>query len=281
MPWLDRSGRFSPFKTAVFVALFAPAAWTLGELLSGALGTRPVMEVVRAMGLWTIRLLFVSLAITPLRRALDWPRLIQVRRMVGVAAFAYLVAHFLGYVVDQRLDLAKVASEIALRFYLTLGFGGLMILAALAATSTDAMLRRLGGRDWRRLHRWVYVAGTIASVHFFMQSKFDVGQPLWMAGLYVWMMAWRVAAPLAKGSWATLGILFGLALLAWAAAACGEAAYIWFKIGADPLRVLAANLWFDTGLRPSAISGGVALAVALAAALRRAFPLARRRLQSA
>ena len=268
MPWLDRSGRWSPLKTAVFVALFLPGAWTLAELLGGGFGTRPAMDVNHELGDWAIRLLFMSLAITPLRQALDWPRLIQVRRMIGVAAFAYAIAHVLAYVVDQKFVLLRVVGEIALRVYLTIGFAVLLILAALAATSTDAMLRRLGGKPWRRLHRWIYPAAILAAVHFFLQSKFNVIEPLWMAGLLAWMFGWRIAAWLDLTRRSSLATLLALALLAGAATAGGEAFYIWFKIGADPLRVLAANFSAETGLRPGWIPLGTGLAIALVAALR-------------
>jgi sulfoxide reductase heme-binding subunit YedZ len=282
MPWLDRSGRWSPLKTAVFVALFLPGAWTLAALLGGAFGTRPAMDVNHELGDWAIRLLFLSLAITPLRQALDWPRLVLVRRMVGVAAFAYLLVHLLAYVVDQRYDVLKVASEIALRIYLTIGFAALIILAALAATSTDAMLRRVGGRNWRRLHRYAYAAAILGSVHFFMQSKFTVTEPLWMSGLLAWMLGWRVAAAFPVTARAPVAVLFALALLAGAAAAGGEAVYVWFKIGADPVRVLATNFSLDAGLRPGCVAFAVALAIALAAMVRRRFTATPRpRLQAA
>jgi sulfoxide reductase heme-binding subunit YedZ len=268
MPWLDRSGRWSPLKTAVFVALFLPGAWTLATLLGGGFGTRPAMDVNHELGDWAIRLLFLALAITPLRQALDWPRLILVRRMIGVAAFAYAIAHVLAYVVDQKFALLRVAAEIALRVYLTIGFATLLILAALAATSTDAMLRRVGGKAWRRLHRWTYVAAILGAIHFFMQSKFNVIEPLWMAGLLAWSLGWRVAAAAGATARAPLVTLLALALLAGALTAAGEAGYIWFKIGADPLRVLAANFSTETGLRPGWVPLGVGLAIAIVAALR-------------
>src|SRR5262245_30736897 len=268
MPWFDRAGRWSPLKTAVLVALFLPGAWTLAELLGGGYGTRPAMDVNHELGDWAIRLLFLSLAITPLRQAIDWPRLVLVRRMVGVAAFAYALAHVTAYVVDQKFRLWTVTGEIVLRIYLTIGFATLLILSTLAATSTDAMLRRLGGRNWRRLHRYAYAAAILAAIHFFMQSKFNVIEPLWMAGLLGWSLGWRVAAAAGAASRAPLVTLLALALLAGSLTACGEAGYIWFKIGADPLRVLAANLSIETGLRPGWVPLGVGLAIALVAALR-------------
>ena len=169
---------------AVFLALFAPCAWTLFSYELGTLGPRPLIEAIHQTGLWAIRFLMISLAITPLRRALQWPRLILVRRMVGVAAFGYATLHLALYIVDQAFDWRLVASEIVFRFYLTIGFLALMSLSVLAATSTDGMIRRLGGRRWRRLHQSVYVIAVLALVHYFIQSKLNVAEPMVVAGLF-------------------------------------------------------------------------------------------------
>src|SRR6266849_5410790 len=123
----------------------------------GWLQPQPYTAAIREIGLWTIRLIFIALAITPLRGVLQWSRLILVRRMIGVAAFAYALTHLSLYTADQMFDLVKVASEIVSRIYLTIGFAAVIGLSALAATSTDGMIRRLGGRNWQRLHRLVYL----------------------------------------------------------------------------------------------------------------------------
>src|SRR5262245_33712420 len=125
-PFVDYGGRWSPLKTAVFVALFVPGALTATDYLQGNLGPRPMTEVIHSLGLWALRFLFIALAITPLRHILAWPRLILVRRMIGVAAFAYAAVHLVAYAADQMFDLAKVASEIVLRIYLTIGFAALL-----------------------------------------------------------------------------------------------------------------------------------------------------------
>jgi DMSO/TMAO reductase YedYZ heme-binding membrane subunit len=149
-------------------------------------------EAIHQLGLWTIRLIFLALAVTPLRHILQWSRLLVVRRMIGVAAFAYAIGHLGLYAADQAFDLAKIATEIALRIYLTIGFAAVLGLAALAATSTDGMIRRLGARNWQRLHRIVYAIALLAVVHYCMQSKLDLLEPMVMAGLYGWLMFYRV-----------------------------------------------------------------------------------------
>ena len=158
-----------------------------------------------------------------------------------------------------------IATEIALRYYLTLGFAGLLILLALAATSTDQMVRRLGGKRWIALHRLVYAAGALAVVHFFIQVKADVTEPFIMGGLFAWLMLHRL---LARRGAVRLPVLLALAILLTALTAGAEGLYYHLKTGADLLRVLSANLSLDIGLRPAWVVGGAALAMTLLAAGR-------------
>jgi sulfoxide reductase heme-binding subunit YedZ len=280
-PWLDYSRRLSPLKLAVFLALFLPGIWVALALAAGWLGARPLNEAIHQLGLWTIRLIFLALAVTPLRQVWQWPRLILVRRMIGVAAFAYALAHFALYWVDQAFDVVKIATEIALRIYLTIGFAALLGLAALAATSTDKMVRRLG-RRWQTLHRLVYVIALLAVIHFCMQSKLDLWEPTVMAGVYVWLIGYRLLLH-------TVGLrgrlplpwLVPLAAAAPLLTAAGETLYFWLAYGAPPLRVLAANFSLQTGLRPAVVVFAAAIAVSLAAALRNWLPSAKLRLRFA
>lgn len=268
-PWKDFTGHISPLKLAVFAALFAPALWVAVAFSFGWLGARPLNEAIRQHGLWTMRLIFIALAIMPLRHILQWPRLLLVRRMVGVAAFAYGVGHLTLYTGDQAFDLAKVATEIAVRIYLTIGFVAVLGLSALAATSTDGMIRRMGALRWQRLHRAVYAIALLAVIHYCMQSKLDLWEPTIMAGIYAWLMGYRLLARHAgmrgRLSPRWLGVL-GIVVAVLTAA--GEAAYFWIAFGVDPIRVIAANLSLATGVRPAVIVFGLGLAVAAAGALR-------------
>ncbi|MFI4988062.1 MAG: sulfite oxidase heme-binding subunit YedZ [Alphaproteobacteria bacterium] len=270
LPWLDRSGGLSPLKLAVFACLFVPGLWVSLSYGAGALGARPLTEVLHQAGLWAIRFLFISLAISPLRRILDWPHLVTVRRMVGVAAFAYAASHLTLYTIDEMLDLAKVVREIVLRFYLTIGFVTLLSLSALAATSTDAMTRRLGGRRWRTLHRLVYGIAALAVVHYFIQAKANVSEPFMMAGFYVWLMGYRliVPAPSERPLARYYLALSALTLAAPAATALGEALYFWLKLGVDPARVLMADLSLAAGVRPALIVLVAGVLVLAASVLR-------------
>jgi methionine sulfoxide reductase heme-binding subunit len=267
-PWLDYSGRLSPLKLLVFVALFLPGGWLALALASGQLGADPIKEALHQLGLWAIRLLLITLAVTPARSILQWPRVMLVRRMLGVAAFAYAGAHLLLYVVDQAFDLAKVASEIALRFYLTIGFVALLGLAALAATSTDGMVRRLGGRRWQRLHRLVYAIAALGLIHYFIQSKLEVYEPMVMDGLFLWLMGYRLVAARRRDRRVPVAALAALSLASTALTALGEAVYYWLKTGVDPLRVLAVNLSLATGIRPGMVVLAAGAAVTALAALR-------------
>jgi methionine sulfoxide reductase heme-binding subunit len=269
-PWHDYRGRVSPLRAAVFAALFLPALWVVYLFATHDLGARPVTEAIHDFGLWTIRLIFLALVISPARRILAWPQLIEVRRMVGVAAFAYVIVHFSLYIVDESFNLATVASEIVRRIYLTIGFVAILGLATLAATSTDGMVKRMGGRNWQRLHRIVYGIGVLAIIHFFMQSKADEWEPIWMAGFYVWLMGWRALDALARrGRTAPLWQVAALGLVAAAATGVGEAGYYAYFMHAPFERVLEANFSLAIGVRPSWIVLAAACAMTLAGLARR------------
>jgi sulfoxide reductase heme-binding subunit YedZ len=278
-PWNDYSRRLSPLKLTVFVALFLPGLWTAFALSQGLLGARPLNEAIHQIGLWTIRFIIVALAITPLKSILQWQRLILVRRMVGVAACVYVLIHFSLYVVDQAFDFAKVASEIALRIYLTIGFTALVGLCLLAATSTDKMVRRLG-RRWQKLHRLVYLVALLGLIHYFMQSKLEVWEPTIFFGIYGWLMGYRLLA----AKFAVRGRL----PLYWVAAltptvavltALGETTYFHLAFPRVPSwRVFEANWSLVTGVRPAAVVLGLGLAVLIAGLIRNFFsPSSRRR----
>lgn len=270
-PWRDRRGRFLPLKAGVLAALFVPAIAYAYWLATDQLGGRQVMALVHGSGLWAIRLLLISLAITPLARALDWPGLLLVRRNVGVAAAGYALAHLALYVVDQNFRLLTVASEIVHRFYLTIGFAVLLVLVALAWTSTDGWVKRLG-RNWKRLHILAYPAGAVALLHFYIQSKLNVSEPVYVTGLFLWLMLWR-AQPEAWRRRAGLGytaLLYGgLAVVAALLTAAVEFAWYGLATRVDPFRVLAANESIAYGLRPAHWMAVTGLAAAMLVLLRR------------
>lgn len=267
LPWTDGAGRFSGLKLAVFLALLAPAALLVHDAATGGLGPRPWDAAIHRVGWWTVVFLLASLAVTPARRVLRWNALISVRRMVGVTAFAAAVLHLLLYAGQEAWDLSKVASEIVLRVYLTIGFAALLGLAALAATSTDGMVRRLGGRRWQALHRLAYRITVLALLHFFMQTKADVTQPILFSGLFVWLMAWRIWR--SRIGEPGVAALLVLAVLAGLVTATGETVGIALYRHVPATIIVQAHFQPDIGIRPAWWVLAAGLAVAAAGVMRR------------
>lgn len=247
--WRDRRGKVSWLRVATLAYLLTPVAialWNIDFIVHGA---RPVNDVIHRAGFWMLMFLLTALAITPMRRITRFGSLVDVRRMIGVGAFLYGVAHISLYITDQMFDLGKVASEIAQRVYLLIGFTALIGLATLAATSTDAMVRNLGAKRWRRLHMIVYGIGILALIHYFQQTKADVSVPTFTAGLFTWLMGYRIVVWLWKvrGELSTLalvGLSFAVAGLTFIAEAIGIA--ITFSV--SPLLVLQTDIDFDVDL---------------------------------
>jgi len=204
--WRDRRGQISPLRIAALALLLLPlalAAWNAEAIAAGA---RPVNDLIHRAGFWALMLLLITLAITPLRRISRFGQLIDIRRMLGVGAFCYAALHISLYVVDQVFDLGKVASEIVHRVYLMIGFTALTGLAVLATTSTDGMVRLLGGSRWQSLHQIVYVIGFLALIHYFQQTKADVSAPTLVAGLFAWLMCYRIVVRRIRGELSSAGI---------------------------------------------------------------------------
>ena len=250
MPFLrERSGGWSPVKIVAFAASVLPALWIAYQAATGDLGARPVTEAIHQAGDWALRFLLITLAITPAQRILNYPRIILARRTLGVAAAAYAVLHFSLYVLDQHFDLFKVASEVVLRIYLLIGAVALAGLIALASTSTDAAISRLGPQRWNALHRLVYGIALLAAVHFFMQSKLEIYQPVLMAGFLIWLLAYRSLFR-RNGEVTPLHLVLLAAAVA-IIAALGEAAIYMFASGVDARRVLLAHFDLDMEVRPA------------------------------
>lgn len=267
-PWLDRSGRLSWLKLAVFIVLFIPGIGIALALSQGWLGPKPITEAIHGIGTWAVRFLLLSLLVTPLRRLTLWNKLLLIRRMLGVGALVYLLIHFTLYVVSLHFNLAMVASEIVLRIYLLIGFVALVGFCVLGLTSTDAAIRQLGAARWNRLHQLVYPLIALGLLHFFMQAKIDVTEPTLMAGFFLLLMGHRLLVRFARGD--DLPALVGLAVGAAVLTALMEAG--WYKVasGVPAQRVLQANLSFDVSIRPA---WWVLLAGLVLVAIRMARPL--------
>ena len=166
-------------KPIVAAAALAPLAYLALGAWRGSLGANPIEAVTRSTGVWTLRLLILTLAVTPLRRLTGWNDVIRLRRMLGLFAFFYGSLHLLTYVwLDQFFDWQAMAKDVVKRPFITAGFSAFVLLVPLAATSTAGMIRRLGGRAWRRLHRLAYVAAALGVVHYWWLVKLDTRPPL-------------------------------------------------------------------------------------------------------
>jgi sulfoxide reductase heme-binding subunit YedZ len=205
---VDRRYRYL-YKPLVFIACLVPAAGVLGGLLAASgvphvagfdLGADPVRESLDELGKTAIRLLLITLAVTPLRQLAGNANLIRLRRMLGVFAFTYALLHFLLYIgLFQSFIWSEILKDIAKRPYITAGFAGLLMLIPLALTSTNRMMRRLG-RRWQTLHRLIYLIAPLAVLHFWKMLKSDYRQPLIYALILAVLLGWRVVRRLRRRS---------------------------------------------------------------------------------
>jgi sulfoxide reductase heme-binding subunit YedZ len=208
-------------KPAAFVAGLGPAGWLVWAIATGNLSPNPLSDLTNETGLWTLRFLCITLAVTPLRRLTGWSAVIRFRRMFGLFAFFYGTLHFLTYLVADRFagldfpdgivawatlsNLARsVWDDIYKRPYITIGFTAFTCMVPLAATSTAGMVRRLGGKRWKALHRLIYVSAIAGVVHYWWLVKADISSPqrysLIVGGLLLFRLVWarfRGAAPAA------------------------------------------------------------------------------------
>jgi sulfoxide reductase heme-binding subunit YedZ len=187
-----------PVRRAIYIVGMIPAASTFYFGLTDQLGADPQNVLERTLGLWALRFLVLTLAITPLRR-LGGPNLVRYRRAVGLLAFYYAALHLTAYTVfDKEFDLAAIWADILKRPYITIGMLAFVILVPLAVTSNNAMIRRLGGGMWSRLHKLVYLAVPLAALHFIMLVKAWPPEPLIYAAIVAVLLGYRLVAYLMK-----------------------------------------------------------------------------------
>ncbi|MCL2657272.1 MAG: sulfoxide reductase heme-binding subunit YedZ [Betaproteobacteria bacterium] len=165
-------------KALLFICCLLPCALYLWKFFQDALGANPIEAITHASGKWTLRFLLLTLAITPLRKLTGWHWLIRLRRMFGLFTFFYACLHATTYFwLDQFFDWHGIAKDILKRPFITVGFAAFVLLIPLAATSSNAMVRRLGGRRWQSLHRSVYAIGILAILHYWWLVKRDITAP--------------------------------------------------------------------------------------------------------
>jgi methionine sulfoxide reductase heme-binding subunit len=179
-------------KIVVLVAALLPAAWLTYALFYGGLGPNPAETLQLQTGIWALRLLVATLAITPVRRLTRWNRLVQFRRMLGLLAFFYAVLHLASYVVlDRYFDFSGVWEDVVKRPFITMGMLAFLAMVPLAITSTKGWIRRLG-RRWQVLHRLVYLSAIAAAVHYLWKVKVMIGPPVNYAILIGALLIFRI-----------------------------------------------------------------------------------------
>ena len=181
------------FKPAVFLAALGPLAWLVYNAFSGDLGANPIETITNTTGIWTLRFIVVTLAITPLRWLTKWNLIINFRRMIGLFAFFYGTLHFMIYfVLDRSLMFDGLWEDIVKRPYITMGFTGFVLMIPLALTSTKGWIRRLGGQRWNLLHKLVYVTAILGVIHYWWKVKLDVTDPMLYAAIVAVLLGARV-----------------------------------------------------------------------------------------
>ncbi len=181
-------------KPLVFLACLVPFTLVVGDAfeITGSLGANPIEEIMDRFGNWALRFIMITLAVTPLRRITGWNWLQRFRRMLGLFTFFYVLMHFLTwFILDQGMLASAIIEDVVKRPFITIGVAGLLLLTALAVTSTNGMRRRLG-RRWQKLHNTVYVIGILGVWHYWWQVKLDTTEPLVYAVILAILLGSRV-----------------------------------------------------------------------------------------
>lgn len=186
--WIERV-----VKPALFMVCLIPLALITWDAFNNQLGANPIEKIMRRTGDWTLRFLFITLTITPARQLLNMPWLIKLRRMLGLFAFFYALLHFTNYIwLDQFFDADEIIKDVIKRKYITIGFACFLMLIPLAITSTNNMVKRLGGKRWQKLHKSVYVISIGGVIHYLWLVKKDLGEPLIYAALLAILLGYRI-----------------------------------------------------------------------------------------
>jgi methionine sulfoxide reductase heme-binding subunit len=262
-PWQDRQRRFSALKAVTFALMFAPGAWLIEQVATDSFGPVPLGGMTYWSGVWATSLLILALAITPAMMITGWGSLILVRRMIGVTALAYSIAHLFIYFALRFWNFASIAHEMVTRISLIIATLATLGLIALGSTSLDAAVRRMGARGWQRLHNAVYAITALALVHYLLSPDSYPEQAL-LSGMFFWLMVWRALG--ARGTDPR-----ALALLAVASAvftALLEALWIWAYHHYGPVETLRNDFSLDFGIAPCWKVLALGLVIAAVAAIR-------------
>jgi sulfoxide reductase heme-binding subunit YedZ len=266
-PWQDRKQGFSWLKASTFALIFAPAIWLVYEVGAEQFGPVPLGGMTYWSGFWALALLLLALAVTPILTIFRWRQLIIVRRMIGVTALAYTIAHIIIYFALRFWDFAHIAHEMATRVSLILATVATIGLIALGATSLDEAVRRMGAKAWNRLHNTIYVIAGLALIHYLLSPDYYPDQYL-TSGIFFWLMIWRVLNRRGYGTDARVLAILAVALSLFTA--LFEAGWTWAYHGEEPSGTFANNFSLVLGVSPAWKVLVLGLFIALAAAIRQA-----------
>ncbi|MHB9116765.1 MAG: protein-methionine-sulfoxide reductase heme-binding subunit MsrQ [Burkholderiales bacterium] len=199
---MKSNGWIAWLKALLFVACLFPLARLLWFAYADRLGANPIEFITRSTGTWTLVFLLLGLSVTPLRQLLGQAPLIKFRRMIGLYAFFYACLHFTTYFwLDQFFDWPAIVKDIVKRPFITVGMASFLLMTPLALTSTKAMIRRLGGRNWQRLHRLVYAVSVGGVLHYVWLVKKDLTQPLIYGAVLTVLLGYRILVLWRKNPW--------------------------------------------------------------------------------
>ncbi len=199
------ANQFKTIKASLFLLALLPFLRLLVSAFTDQLGANPVEFITRNTGDWTLYFLCITLAVTPLRRLTHWIWLVKLRRMQGLFVFFYAALHFTTFLwFDHAFDVSEMWKDVLKRPFITVGFIAFVLLIPLAATSTNAIIRKLGGKNWQMLHRLVYLISLLGILHFWWMKagKHDLEQPLIFGVIVATMLLirvyWQLQAPVNK-----------------------------------------------------------------------------------
>src|SRR5215471_13995295 len=268
-PWQDGKQGFSWLKAGTLALMFVPAILMLHDLATGQFGPVPLGGLTYWSGVWATAILLLALAITPAATIFRWRRLIIARRMIGVTALAYTVAHIIIYFALRFWNFAFIANEIVTRLSLIVATVATIGLIALGATSVDAAVRRMGAR-WQQLHNAIYVVTALALLHYLLSPGLFPDQFL-MSGMFFWLMVWRVLHRRGQGTNAAALAL--LAVASFVFTAVFEVGCIWAFRGYELSEIFSIYFTPILGIPPAWTILALGLLIAVAAFAQQALGL--------
>jgi methionine sulfoxide reductase heme-binding subunit len=266
-PWQDRNGKFSWLKGAMFALMFLPAIWIVYQVANREFGPTPLAGLTYWSGVWATGILLGALAVTPAMTIFRWRHFTVVRRMIGVTALVYTIAHLIIYFALRLWDFASIANEMVTRISLIIATISTLGLIPLGITSVDAAVRRMGAEGWARLHNTVYVLTFLALVHFLLSPGVYSSQYL-MSGMFLWLMVWRFLNK--RGLGTDTRALVILAIASTLFTALFEALWEWVYQDFEPDWVLGNNFSLEFGISPAWYILALGLLIALIGAWRQA-----------